>query len=315
MSNPSKPYLTAKTLGALVVGVTAMVAPAVAKAQCAMVDPVVVPQLLIDPLDASGPAELVQPLMLTFRRTGTDAAVGSLAIRYQIVDEDSNVQSRVGESRGPTVEWQAPGSSRDVGAFRSEAYSLLRSGLVTLGDNEHSAQSPVNLRVTNLRADLAAGVYREQFTVRYWCGDDPSVAPYDAQALVGVTVAVPNVLSANIAGVSQRGKIDFYDFAMLRRQLQVSVRSTGPFNVTARSLNGGELLRENGNLRDTADTITYEARFDGELMSLEGASQQRQSRAGLSGRQIPLEVEVGSIEAKRAGRYRDTLLLTLSPAN
>ena len=43
-------------------------------AQCATVDPVVVPQIRVDPLDAAGPAELVQPLILTFRRTGLDVA-------------------------------------------------------------------------------------------------------------------------------------------------------------------------------------------------------------------------------------------------
>ena len=50
----------------------------VAFAQCAAVDPVVVPQIRVDPLDAAGPAELVQPVILTFRRT--DLSVAPLTI-------------------------------------------------------------------------------------------------------------------------------------------------------------------------------------------------------------------------------------------
>lgn len=286
----------------------------VAFAQCAAVDPVVVPQIRVDPLDAAGPAELVQPLILTFRRTDMDVA--PLTIRYQIVDEDSNLRSRVGVTRGPLVEWQGQESSRDIGAFRSEAYSLLRSSRAVFGENDQATQQSVILRLTNLREDLAAGVYREQFTVRYWCGEDEGQMPYEAQGAVAVSVAVPNVLSANIAGATARGEIDFLDFAVRNRSLQVSVRSTGPYRVTARSLNGGVMLREQARLaNDPADRIRYGARFDGEAIETDGASSQTMERAGLAGRQIPLDIQVEDTDSKRAGAYADTLLLTLSPAN
>ena len=283
-------------------------------AQCAAVDPVVVPQIRVDPLDAAGPAELVQPLILTFRRT--DMNVAPQTIRYQIVDEDSNLRSRVGVTRGPVVEWQGEESSRDIGAFRSEAYSLLRSSRAVFGENDQATQQSVVLRLTNLREDLAAGVYREQFTVRYWCGDDNDQMPYEAQGAVAVSVAVPNVLSANIAGATARGEIDFLDFAVRNRSLQVSVRSTGPYRVTARSVNGGVMLREQARLaNDPADRIRYDARFDGEAIEVDGASSQMMERAGLAGRQIPLDIQVEDTDSKRAGAYADTLLLTLSPAN
>lgn len=283
-------------------------------AQCAMVDPVVVPQIRVDPLDAAGPAELVQPLILTFRRAGLDAA--PLTVRYQIVDEDSNLRSRVGQSRGPMVEWQGEDSSRDIGAFRSEAYSLLRSSRAVFGENDQATQQSVILRLTNLREDLSAGIYREQFTVRYWCGDDDGQMPYEAQGAVAVSVAVPNVLSANVAGATARGEIDFLDFAVRDRSLQVSVRSTGPYRVTARSVNGGVMLRDQARLAgDPADRIRYAASFDGEPIGIDGTSSQPMARAGLLGRQIPLDIQVEDTGSKRAGAYADTLLLTLSPAN
>jgi hypothetical protein len=285
-----------------------------AMAQCATVDPVVVPQIRVDPLDAAGPAELVQPLILTFRRTGLDTA--PLMIRYQIVDEDSSLRSRVGLSQGPVVEWQGEDSSRDIGAFRSEAYLLLRSSRALFGENDQATQQSVTLRLTNLREDLSAGVYREQFTVRYWCGDDDGRMPYESQGAVAVSVAIPNVLSANIAGATARGEIDFLDFAVRDRSLLVSVRSTGPYRVTARSLNGGVMLRDRAGLAgDPADRIGYVASFDGELIDIDGASSQMMARAGLLGRQMPLDIQVEDTDSKRAGDYADTLFLTLSPAN
>lgn len=285
-----------------------------ALASCITVEPVIVPQVRMDPLDAAGPGEMMQPLVLTFRRAGVGGT--PIAVRYQIVDEDSTVLSRVGLSQGPTVIWQSQDSSREIGAFRSEAYHLLRTGRAALGENEQASQATVYLRLTNLREDLAAGVYREQFTVRYWCGEDESAMPYESQGVVAVSVAVPNVLSANIAGASSRGEIDFMDFATRSRSLQVSVRSTGSYRVTARSLNGGAMVRDNATASlAEADRIGYRASFDGVVLGTDGASAQPMGRAGLLGRQISLQVEVEDTASKRAGDYTDTLLLTLAPAN
>lgn len=296
------------------IGVSAaMSASGAAFAQCATIDPVIVPQLRVDPLDAGGPAELVQPFVLTFRRTGV--ATGPVIVRYQIVDEDSSAQSRIGRSQGPTVEWQSQDSARDIGAFRSEGYALLKSGQALLGDKDQATQRTISLRLTNLRDDLAAGIYREQFTIRYWCGDQDNTLPYEAQAIVAVSVAVPNVLSASIAGASPRGEIDFLDFSALSRSLQINVRSTGPYTVSARSLGGGSLLREGAaGSADTADRIAYRAAIDNEPLTL-GDSARTHRRAGLAGRRMTLDVEVEDVGGKRAGAYADTLLVTLAPVN
>ena len=285
----------------------------VAFAQCAAVDPVIVPQIRVDPLDAAGPAELVQPLILTFRRSDLDVAPQT--IRYQIVDEDSSIRSRVGRTVGPLLEWQAEDSIRDIGALRNEAYSLLRSGVVTLRPDEDVNQRNVRLRLTDLRADLPAGVYREQFTVRFWCGDAEASLPHESQGVVATTVTVPNVLSASIAGASVHGEIDFMDFATLSRSLNVSVRSTGPYVVTARSQNGGFMMREGTVSPDAADRIAYDAAFDGQALTLDEARGRAAPRAGLAGRQIPLDVMVEDVSSKRAGIYADTLFLTLTPVS
>ncbi len=299
---------------AIVAAVSGLASAGAAAAQCVAVDPVVVPQVRVDPLDAAGPGEVVQPFVLTFRRTG--AGSEPVVVRYQIVDEDSNILARVGATQGPVVEWTSSDSSRDIGAFRSDAYILLRTGTARLDEDDAAVQRQVALRLTDLRADLSAGVYREQFTVRYWCGEADAGLPFESAGVVSVSVAVPNVLSANIAGASVRGEIDFMDFAMRTRSLMVSVRSTGPYRVTARSLNGGVMLREGaGAAPGPADRIEYQATFDGQPLDLAAGSSQGAQRAGLVGRMIPLEVQVDGVERNRAGVYADTLFVTLAPAN
>lgn len=290
-----------------------VVAPKAA-AQCVTVDPVIIPQVRIDPLDASGAGALVQPFYLTFRRAAMHD--DPIRIRYQIVDDDSAAIARIGLFQGPTVEWTSVGASRDIGALRHESYSLLRTGVVVLDRGELAAQSQAAIRLSDLRADLPAGVYREQFSVRFWCEAEETAVAYEANGAVAASAAVPNVLSANVAGASSRGEIDFLNFETLTRSLQVSVRSTGPFRVTARSGNSGVMLRD-GARADAApsDRIHYQASFDGEALSVRGGRDQIMPRAGLGGRQFPLDVQVSDVSANRAGAYADTLYLILEPAN
>jgi hypothetical protein len=286
--------------------------PAVA-AQCVTVDPVLVPALRVDPLDTAGAAQIMQPVTMTFRRVGI--GTGPVHITYQIVDEDSDGPQRVGVTSGPQLEWRSGDSGRNIGASRNEAYALLRSGEVTLGATETSEQSALRLFLPNLREDFPAGVYREQFTVRYWCDDADVTHPYEIRGIVTVTVQVPNVLSANVAGASTRGEIDFLDFATLSRSLSVSVRSTGPYVVTAESLNGSVMLREGARGSDAADRIPYVVTFGGRSLALGAANSVVNPRAGLAGQQIPLNVTMDDVSTKRAGRYRDTLVLTLAPVS
>lgn len=283
-------------------------------ASCVTVEPVMTPQVLLDPLDAAGAAEFTQPFALVFRRADTGS--GAVTVRYQIVDEDSSIIARVGVTGGPAVVWQSQDSTRQIGAFRSDSSPLLRSGVVVLDDDDPMAQATVFMRLVNLREDLAAGVYREQFTVRYWCGDDQMSMPYEAPGAIAVSVAVPNVLSASVAGVSPRGEIDFMDFAVSRRQVMISVRSTGSYEVSARSLNSGVMVREGtGAGVDDADRIRYQARLEGTPLVIDGTTTRSMPRAGLGGSQFALEVEAEDTRSKRAGAYADTILLTLAPVN
>ncbi|OHD02265.1 MAG: hypothetical protein A2885_10045 [Sphingopyxis sp. RIFCSPHIGHO2_01_FULL_65_24] len=282
-----------------------------AAAQCVTVDPVILADVRVDPLDATGAAQVMQPVTMMFRRVGVGNA--PITVAYQIVDEDSSVRSRVGVTGGPQLEWRSDDSGRNIGATRNEAYALLRSGSVTLGADDNSQQATLRLFLTNLREDLPAGVYREQYTIRYWCADRDSSIPEEIPGIVTVTVQVPNVLSANVAGASTQGEIDFLDFSTLTRSLSVSVRSTGRFAVTARSVNGSVMLREGAAGTDKADRIPYVVRFGGRALALDTGAGFTNPRAGLAGQQIPLEVVVDDVSSKRAGAYSDTLILTLAP--
>src|SRR5690606_17874895 len=103
-------------------------------------------------------------------------------------------------------------------------------------------------------------------------------------------------------------------FAMLERSLAVNVRSTGPYRISARSLNGGQMLREGATAPQASDRIAYEARLDGQLLQPDSTAL-RMERAGLLGHRFSLDVEVEPVDDKRAGLYADTLLLTLTPMN
>ena len=295
-----------------ILGAAIFAAPA-AWAQCVTIDPVVVPQVRLDPMDAAGAGELAQPCSLTFRRATVDGA--PIQLRYQILDEDSAVLSRVGLSEGPVVAWQASDSARDIGGLRNQGYALMNSGRVVLEQDEVAEQRQVTLRLTDLRADLWAGVYREQFTVRFWCDEEGVTPPFETMGAVAVSVAVPNVLSASVAGATAHGEIDFLDFSALTRSLQVSVRSTGPYRVTARSENGGVMVRDGSGGSLETDRIPYVATLEGGAIDARGASAVVMPRAGLVGRQFPLSVTVEGVENNRAGRYAVTLYRTLEPAN
>ncbi len=301
-----------KATVALMGSAAALVWAGAVQASCVTIQPAVVNEVRLDPLAVGAPGQLLQPFSLTFNRATAQGE--PLIVHYQIVDEDSVLRARVGASTGPAIEFQSRDTNREITVARNEGFTPLRAGRVTMEADHVSAQAELFLRLTDLREDLAAGAYREGFTVRYWCDAD-NPAPYEAAGVVLTTVVVPNVISANIAGASASGEIDFLDFAMLSRRLQVSVRSTGPFEVTARSVNGGALLRDSaGPNADAADQISYQAWIDGRALALSGAVLPF-DRAGLTGRLLSLDVEVEPVEDKRAGSYADTLLLTLTPAN
>ena len=286
-----------------------LAAPAVA--QCVTADPAAIPDIVVDPLDAAGSSEIVQPATLQFRRVGVGAP--PLKVTYQVVDEDSPVRMRVGMNAGPEVEWRSNDVARDIGVVRQEAFALLRSGTVSFAAGETSKQVDIRLFVKNLRDDLPAGVYREQYSIRYWCGDPGSTVANELSGILSVTIRVPNVLSANVAGASKRGEIDFQDFTSLSRSLSISVRSTGPYRVTARSINGRALLREGATSATELDRINYDLRFGGQPVAQESGAAFNYPRAGLQGLQIPLDVKVEDVSGKRAGKYSDTVLLTLAP--
>lgn len=283
-----------------------------AAAQCVSADPASVPDISIDPLDAAGSSEVVQPLTLKFRRVGVETP--ALNIAYQIVDEDSSLRMRVGMDAGPEIEWRSDDSARDIGALRRDTYALLRSGIVSFSAGEISKDVGVRLFVKNLRDDLPAGIYREQYSIRYWCGDPNASNPNELTGVVSVAIRVPNVLSANVAGGSKRGEIDFQDFASLSRSLSISVRSTGPYKVTARSLNGRAMVREGSTSAAELDRIAYDLRFGGQQVTQDAGAAFDFPRAGLQGLHIPLDVRVEDVSGKRAGKYSDTLFLTLEPA-
>lgn len=185
---------------------------------------------------------------------------------------------------------------------------------VSLAPNEDSKDEDVRLFLRNPREDLPAGLYREQYTVRYWCGEPDTTMSSEVPGAISVNIQIPNVLSASVVGASTRGEIDFLDFSTLSRSLSIFVRSTGRYSVTARSLNGGAMTRVGQVSAAEIDRIGYHLRFDGQALA-DATGVLTRPRAGLAGLQIPLDVTVEDVSRKRAGRYSDTVMLTLSPVS
>lgn len=279
-----------------------------AVADCVTVDQVTVPEIRLDPMNG-GVGVVSQSFYLTFTPTGPVTGRG-LVIQYRISDEDSTPLQRVGQSAGPVVEWWGGG---DLGAPRIGDFDRGSQGAILFEDNT-SVAVPVTLNLPEPQADLAAGIYRESFTVRFMCNPKDRIID-DAPGRVGVSVAIPNIISANVAGAGSSGQIDFGDFANLSRSLNLSVRSTGPFEIRAESENAGALLRDGAAAPDEADRIPYRVTVDGLSLDLNGGWSSRQPRVGLLGRHFPLEVNVDDVSANRAGEYRDTLRVIFAPKN
>jgi hypothetical protein len=278
-------------------------------ADCVTVDPVIVSEIRLDPMSASPGGELVQTFNITFR-----GAQGTPFL-FRISDEDSGVVHRVGQTAGPVIDWTH--GSVDIGVGRLEAFTdaLGRGGGASgIPRGSNSVDVPITLRLSDLQADLAAGIYREQFTVRFNCNVKGGSNYGESMGAVAVSVAVPNVISVNVAGASASGQIDFQDFATLSRSLNLSVRSTGPFRVRAASENAGAMVRDRVTNPTDVDLIPYSLTLDGQSMDV-GSWSSRQPRVGLTGRQFPLEVTAADISSNRAGEYRDELTITFEPLN
>lgn len=159
--------------------------------------------------------------------------------------------------------------------------------------------------------DVAAGVYAATLDVQFQCAVGATLGDVRMQTgVLPVTITVPSVLSANLAGGGLKGTIDFGQFEDSTKSANIQVRSTGPFNLHISAEHAGKMVLL-GTSGGTGQEIPYTITFNGTPAPLD--SDVAFGRTGVGGLSMPLAVTVGDTSGERAGVYKDTLTVVFTP--
>jgi len=262
-----------------------------------------------DPLGTQGVSQVVQPINLRTTRGGGSGSSGVIA---QFVDWDSNTTLRIG-SRGPiyTIE------DGDTVVVNRYSAPLLPNQYFAHTFNARGAGVYESIHGLQFfidpGQDIPAGVYDETLDVQYRCpSGNPFDHSYDRQSgVLHVSVNVPSKLIANLSGGSTSGTLDFGDFRDRVRGAMVNVYSTGPFTVKIDAGNYGHMILDGASHPDRDARIDYGILFDGFPVKL--GNRMHFQRTGIGGSGFPLVAFTNDIFGKRAGTYRDTLTVTITP--
>lgn len=273
-------------------------------------------QVTYDPLGPNAQFALTAPFTMTATSVSAPHQADTHTLTAQFVDinPSSGGLHRVGNG-GPLFHILSNGA--DVVVRSSDPVMPANVFGVTFPSSGASgALASLQLWI-DANQDVPAGNYATSLDVRYICNSDNHDFTASTQTQPGVlpiSVSVPSSVRATLAGGSTTGSIDFGDFSELTKSVNVNVRSTGPFTVTATSDNGGVMkMKADGTGASGANTrIPYSIRLDGQSFTLGGPGQ-RFSRTGIGGTSIPLTVQVQGVQANRSGVYNDHIVVTITP--
>jgi spore coat protein U-like protein len=276
--------------------------------------------LQYDPLGAQANSDLVEPVSLQVQRQPGSPL--PTAVAGQFVDRHGQIVFKLGGA-GPAFTVRS-----------NEGLFVIVGNTVTplqpfryFATGFPASPAKVTRPVSGLQfiipagQDVPAGTYQESIDIQFRCltgpGDDVQRhADITTQtAVLPVTIIVPNKISANLAGGQTHGVIDFQDFAQLSHRASIQVRSTGPYNLLISSENSGKMLLEKppAGASGPSTSIAYSLTYGGTAIAL-GAPTSF-GRTGVIGQSVDLTVTAESVGQKRAGDYRDTLTVTLTPAS
>ncbi len=174
----------------------------------------------------------------------------------------------------------------------------------------------------NLAIEVAPGVvvppgpYGDLLQLRLFGRDG---APVGSEEDVRLDLDVIPQAQANIAGSAGRfgggptfGVIDFGTLETgERRRAIVQVRANTEVRIRVRSEHGGELQHVQ---HPDLPGIPYSARFDGMAVDLAAVAElARRPPQRLAGIGYPLDLTIGHVGDRFAGRYRDTLTISIEP--
>jgi hypothetical protein len=285
-----------------------MAEPAMANSSCAQFSASNI-DVTYDPLGTQGVSQVVQPVDL---RVARKFGGGPVTVNAQFVDWDSNTTLRIG-SRGPIYTIEGNGTvvtNRYGPALLPNQYFSH-----TFQSTKSDAYEPINglQFFIDPGQDIPAGIYDETLDVQYRClTGNPFDQSVDWQSgVLNVSVNVPSKLVANLSGGSTSGTLDFGDFNDHARGAMVNVYSTGPFTVDVDSDNYGHMVLDGASHPDRDARIAYGLSFAGFPVRL--GSRMHFFRTGIGGAGFPLLAFTNDVHGKRAGTYRDTLTVTITP--
>ena len=157
-----------------------------------------------------------------------------------------------------------------------------------------------------------AGDYRNTFTARVFADGRPL---QDIDIPLSVRVAAQADLHVAGNGEGQLGRSTVMNFGSLETGETLSalmaVRTNGAYNLTVSSENHGRMRHVSlSGGEETA--VPYTASLDGQPLSLEGGPDGRDySAPGDADQMRNISVRIGEVRGKMAGRYRDTLRVTV----
>jgi len=161
---------------------------------------------------------------------------------------------------------------------------------------------------------LPPGDYVHTFETRLHAAPDarpPESAEELSSRTLRLSVAVAAHLSINIAGAGVRKTIDFGELAEgERKQVRIETRGNQRFQLEVISLNGGVMT-----MAPPYQTshVPYMVMLDGKALKLPGVVGPF-AGTGLAGSQFDIEFTIGDILNKRAGLYRDEVMIEIKPA-
>ncbi|MFC6199512.1 hypothetical protein [Ponticaulis profundi] len=220
--------------------------------------------------------------------------------------------------------WQSGKITSTYHGYPSGVFSPQSSTVIYAGyyDTDDPVALQVRLSIAPGQTQLSAGTHALNFAIADRFGGDvgcPFGNFYTSdwnEAFASATLNVAEILQMNLKGGGLGGTMDFGTSMETGDQqfTLLSVTTNAPFRVIMASDHGG-VLKLNDEEAAT-DEIAYTATFNGQPISATTPYEDL-SPVGTGYSQSDLEFEVtltGDTQTKRAGKYKDTVTLTLQSA-
>lgn len=241
---------------------------------------------------------------------GPFSLISVFRVRSEIVGEFCEIQVTLDMDTGETA-LKGPESQRlRFDWVGSHGYRQANSWKVTL--NEQSSEALIKLRYESGQW-LPAGNYQAQLNASLANADFKSdyMVPPDT---LNVRVWVPPVSKVQFYGLSQQ----HYDLDMgvlntnkvINSLPKLWIQSNSAYQIVLTSQHQGRLRHQSD---DTRWDIPYDMLFNNRTVDLQKLKTVLPFLSASSGHSVPLQLTIGDTRNKPAGKYQDTLYISIEP--